>query len=953
MGTLIQNGTIVNADGQYRADVLLEGETIAEIGTGISPAQHTLVDASGLLVMPGGVDVHTHLDMPFGGTVSADDYRTGTIAAAVGGTTTVIDFALQSKGHTMREALDTWLAKSRGKACIDYSLHMAITDLGPGDGAVGLAEMEAMVEEGISSFKLFMAYPNVLMIDDGLMFKVMEKAASLKALCCIHAENGSAIDVVVARMIAEGKTAPHFHALSRSTRAEAEATHRAIALADMAGCSVYIVHLSNEDALRELKHAKERGLRALAETCPQYLVLSLEDQMPGVSWEEAKYVFTPPLREKRNQDPLWHALRDGSLSVVSTDHCPFRFADQKSLGKSDFTKIPNGGPGIENRLQILWHFGVNAGRISPERFVELCSTAPARIFGMPQKGRIAPGLDADLLLWDPSASYTISAATQSMATDYSMFEGWTVRGNAKHVYSRGDLVVQDGRVDRCCRSRTLPQTSGKRRSNRITPLPNLREARMKSMSPTETPTEPVAADAQKLNSQQVIDLTRQYNYGTWRYQKSWNPMHIVDAEGCYLIDGKGKRFLDFSSQLVCSNLGYKNQAVINSIAHQAQQLSYAMPSYATEPRAELSQLLTEVLPEGINKFFFCTSGTEANEAAFKIARLYTGKSKIIARYRSYHGSTSGSIAATGDARRWPSEPSAKGHGVIFGPEVHCYKCPIGHTYPGCNIACADYLEHMIRNESDVAAVLVEPIVGTNGVIVPPPEYMPRLRLICDKHGVLLIADEVMSGWGRSGEWFAMNHWGVTPDILVTAKGITGAYAPLGLCATSEKIATFFDDHLFAHGHTYEAHPLTLAPAVATIREMHRLGLVERARDLGPYVEGKLNELKARHPSVGDVRGKGLFWAVDLVRNRVTREPFNTYAEKIAGKPLLVDQIAAKMLADEVIILAWVSHLIIAPPLIVTKGEIDLGIAALDRHLAMADVLVENDATAPDINTPRG
>jgi dihydropyrimidinase len=444
MATLIKNGTVVNADGQRAADVLIEGETIVEVAANIAPAGHIVVDATGLLVMPGGVDVHTHLDMPFGGTVSADDYRTGTIAAAVGGTTTVIDFALQARGHTMEEALRTWLAKSDGKACIDYGLHMAVTDLGPGDGAQGLAEMEAMVRQGISSFKLFMAYPNVLMIDDGLMYKVMQKAGTLNALCLVHAENGSVIDIVVARMIAEGKTAPHYHALSRSTDAEAEATHRAIEIAHMAGAAVYIVHLSNEDSLRELKQAKARGLQALAETCPQYLVLSLEEQMPGQSWDEAKYVFTPPLREKKNQPPLWAALQDGTLSVVSTDHCPFRFADQKSLGRNDFTKIPNGGPGIENRMQILWHFGVNRGTLTPEKFVELNCTAPARIFGMPAKGVVAPGKDADILLWDPQAAYTITAATQSMATDYSMFEGWQVQGNARHVWSRGDLVVQDG-----------------------------------------------------------------------------------------------------------------------------------------------------------------------------------------------------------------------------------------------------------------------------------------------------------------------------------------------------------------------------------------------------------------------------------------------------------------------------------------------------------------------------
>ncbi len=439
-----------------------------------------------------------------------------------------------------------------------------------------------------------------------------------------------------------------------------------------------------------------------------------------------------------------------------------------------------------------------------------------------------------------------------------------------------------------------------------------------------------------MSTEEVVRITQETNYGTWRFQKGWTPLHIVDAEGCYITDGRGKRYLDFSSQLMCVNLGHKNQAVIEAIKQQAQDLTYAMPGYATNARAELSRALLEVLPKGLNRFFFTTSGTDANEAAFKIARMYTGKTKILARYRSYHGSTAGSIAATGDPRRWPMEPRGKQAGVIFGPEVHCYKCPIRHTYPGCNIACADFLEHMIRNESDVAAVLVEPIVGTNGVIVPPAEYMAKLRRICDETGVLLIADEVMSGWGRSGAWFAMDLWGVRPDILTTAKGITSAYVPLGLCATSEAIGAYFQDHYFAHGHTYEAHPMTLLPAVATIREMQRLHLVERARELEPLLREKLEALKAKHPSVGDVRGKGLFWAVDLVKDRVTKEPFNTYADKISGKPLLVDQIAAKMLGDGVIVQAWVSHFVIAPPLIVTEEQITEGIDALDRWLHLAD-----------------
>ena len=350
-----------------------------------------------------------------------------------------------------------------------------------------------------------------------------------------------------------------------------------------------------------------------------------------------------------------------------------------------------------------------------------------------------------------------------------------------------------------------------------------------------------------LTTEQVSTITRQTNYGTWRFQKSWKPLHIADAEGCWFTDGAGKRYLDFSSQLMCVNLGHKNPRVVEAIAEQARELCYAAPGYATTSRARLSAKLLEVLPEGLNKFFFATSGTEANEAAFKIARMFTGKNKIISRYRSYHGSTAGSIAATGDPRRWAMEPAGKIAGVVFAPETNCYDCPIKHTYPGCNIACADYIEHMIRNESDVAAIIVEPVVGTNGVLVPPPEYFPRLREICDRHGVLLIADEVMAGWGRTGKWFAVDHWNVKPDILVTAKGITSAYVPLGLCATTTKIADYFEDHYFSHGHTYEAHPLTLGPAVATIEEMQRLKLVERAAELEPYVRAEARSPQGETP----------------------------------------------------------------------------------------------------------
>jgi dihydropyrimidinase len=442
MGLLIQDGVVVNADRTMDADVLIEGGTIREVRAGVDPQGHTVVDAAGLLVLPGGIDAHTHLDMPFGGTTSADDFETGTRAAAIGGTTTIVDFAIQAKGTKMRTALDAWWKKAEGKVCIDYGLHMIVTDL----GTSGLEDMDDMVSEGVASFKLFMAYPNVLMVDDATIFKALQQTSKNGALICMHAENGSVIDVIVQQALAEGKTAPVYHALTRPTVAEAEAVQRAIAMAEIAGAPVYIVHLSSEDALNQVREARDRGLPAFAETCPQYLLLSIEDQMPGKSFEEAKYVFTPPLREKKNQPKLWDGLKHDHLQVVSTDHCPFCFADQKSLGKDDFTKIPNGGPGIENRLQLIHHHGVNAGKLTLNRFVEITSTAPARIFGMyPKKGTIAAGSDADIVLWDPNAEHTISAATHNMRVDYSMFEGFKVRGNARQVYSRGELIVENGK----------------------------------------------------------------------------------------------------------------------------------------------------------------------------------------------------------------------------------------------------------------------------------------------------------------------------------------------------------------------------------------------------------------------------------------------------------------------------------------------------------------------------
>ncbi|HTS25627.1 MAG TPA: dihydropyrimidinase [Bryobacteraceae bacterium] len=441
MNTLIKNGTVVTARETTKADVLIEDGRIAEVAPGLNRDADRTIDATGLYVLPGGIDAHTHLDMPFGGTTSADDFETGTRAAAFGGTTSIVDFAIQARGARMRDALDTWWKKAEGRAVIDYGLHMIVTDL----AGAGLEDMDDMVREGVASFKLFMAYPNVLMVDDATIFKALSQTAKNGALICMHAENGSVIDVIVARALAEGKTAPIYHALTRPPRAEAEAVHRAIAMAEIAGAPVYIVHLSCEDALNQVREARDRGVPAFAETCPQYLLLSI-DELERPNFEGAKYVFTPPLRSKENLPKLWDGLQHDHLQVVSTDHCPFCFADQKVLGKDDFTKIPNGGPGIENRLQLIYHHGVNSGKLSLNRFVEITSTAPARIFGMyPRKGEIAPASDADLVLWDPNELYTISASTHHMRVDYSMFEGFQVRGNARTVIARGEVIVDRGR----------------------------------------------------------------------------------------------------------------------------------------------------------------------------------------------------------------------------------------------------------------------------------------------------------------------------------------------------------------------------------------------------------------------------------------------------------------------------------------------------------------------------
>jgi dihydropyrimidinase len=441
MSILIKNGTVITAQDNYVADVYIEKDRITTIGTDLKIAADRVIDAKGKYVIPGGIDVHTHLDMPFGGTMSSDDFETGTRAAAFGGTTCLIDFAIQSKGMKMRDALDIWWKKGENRATIDYGLHMIITDLPDAH----LEDMNDMVREGLTSFKLFMAYPGVLMVDDATIFKAMRQTAQNGALICMHAENGSVIDVIVRKALAEGKTAPIYHGLTRPTTAEGEAVNRAIALAEMAGAPVYIVHLSSNDALQKVAEARDRGIPAYAETCPQYLFLSIED-LERPNFEGAKYVFTPPLREKWHQDKLWEGLRTNNLQVVSTDHCPFCFKEQKEMGKDDFTKIPNGGPGIENRLQLLFDGGVNKKRLSVNRWVEVVSTTPAKMFGLfPRKGTIAVGSDADIVIWDPNIEHLISAHTHHMRVDYSMFEGFKVKGNAETVLSRGEIIVDKGK----------------------------------------------------------------------------------------------------------------------------------------------------------------------------------------------------------------------------------------------------------------------------------------------------------------------------------------------------------------------------------------------------------------------------------------------------------------------------------------------------------------------------
>lgn len=441
MGIVLQGGTVVTAADCYRADIRMENEKITAVGQGVRQSGDRAVDANGLLLFPGGVDVHTHFDLPAGGTVTADDFASGTLAAVSGGTTTVIDYATQFRGESLQDVFRNWQAKAAGKSHADYGFHMAITDW---NEAVA-AEVPWLVRQaGITSVKLYMAYKNILQVDDGTLLKVLQRSRECGALVCLHCENGDIIDELVGQFLRQGHTGPAFHPLSRPAAAEAEAVGRAAALARVAGAPVYIVHLSSGDALKVVAEARRRGERVYAETCPQYLLL--DDGLYGADgFEAAKYVLSPPLRSPADQRELWNALADGLIDTVATDHCSFNFSGQKEAGRDDFSRIPNGLPGVEHRFGLLYTGGVAAGRLTPQDFVRLVATRPAQLFGLyPCKGTIAPGSDADIVAWDPGHEGVITAAAQRQRVDYTPFEGFRTLGRAVQVFIRGRQVVRDG-----------------------------------------------------------------------------------------------------------------------------------------------------------------------------------------------------------------------------------------------------------------------------------------------------------------------------------------------------------------------------------------------------------------------------------------------------------------------------------------------------------------------------
>src|SRR5919197_6224449 len=439
MSVLIKGGRVITAADDYVADVFVDGERISLIGESLDVAADKVIDASGKYVLPGCIDPHTHLDMPFGGTITVDDFESGHTSAAFGGTTTHVDFCLQGKGQPFFEALETWHEKANGKALIDYGFHLAVTDLAAGGTLDDLARVP---DEGVTSYKLFMAYKGAIMVDDETLFRVMQVAADTGALVMVHAEHGDAIDVLVREALERGETEPKYHALTRPPETEGEATNRAIQLARVAGCKLYVVHVSCAESVEPIQIAREKGWDVWGETCTQYFFVDYTF-LERPNFEGAKYVYTPPPRPKENQDVLWNAVRTDTLSAISTDHCAFLWDGQKTMGRDDFSEIPNGGPGLENRLHMIHEFGVRAGRISLNRMVELLCTNPAKLFGLyPRKGTIAVGSDADIVVFDPEKPHTISSATDHSKTDYNLYEGTEVTGTPEVVLLRGQLLVE-------------------------------------------------------------------------------------------------------------------------------------------------------------------------------------------------------------------------------------------------------------------------------------------------------------------------------------------------------------------------------------------------------------------------------------------------------------------------------------------------------------------------------
>ncbi|HVM57014.1 MAG TPA: dihydropyrimidinase [Gaiellaceae bacterium] len=443
MSLLIEGGRIITAADDYVADVYIEDETIAQIGTSLDVDADRVIDASGKYLLPGCIDPHTHFDMPFGGTITADDFQSGQTSCAFGGTTCHIDFAIQSRGRPFTEGIDEWHAKANGKAVIDYGFHIIVTDLEEGGT---LEELATLPDLGVTSYKMLMAYKGVFLIDDQTLFRVMELAKETGALAMIHGENGEVIDLLVKRAVEEGNLAPPWHARTRPAELEGEATNRAIQIAHVAGCPLYVVHVTCEESVEPIARARAKGWPVWGETCTQYFFID-DTYLDRPNFEGAKAVFSPPVRDKRNQPVLWDAVRTDKLSAISTDHCSFRMADQKTLGRDNFALIPNGAPGVEDRLLMIHHFGVNDGRITLNRMVELLSTNAAKLFGLyPRKGTIAPGSDADIVVFDPEKEHTISAKTHHSAADYNLYEGTTVVGAPEIVLLRGHVLVEDGEL---------------------------------------------------------------------------------------------------------------------------------------------------------------------------------------------------------------------------------------------------------------------------------------------------------------------------------------------------------------------------------------------------------------------------------------------------------------------------------------------------------------------------